>query len=156
MDLQPGDRGGIDDVALLAMPLDHRQEGAHAVHRAEDVHAQQPVPLRRRYVLRRPAIERHAGIVEAEMDAPELGLHQPRGIVDRGAIGNIERQREGAHAERRHLVRRALDPVALDIGHRDMDPFARQRPRDPEPDAVRGTGDERELPGQLLHRPLPR
>ena len=142
-------------MSLLAVPPDQRQEGAHPVHRAEDIDAHQPIPLLARDLVRRTALQRHAGIVDADMDAAELVRDLPRGALDRIAVRNVERQGQRAHAQRGDLAGRALDPVALDVGQRDMDALPGECARDAEADAICRTGDEGEFPGQILHRPLP-
>ena len=142
-------------MAFFAVPLDERQERAHAVHRAEDIDPEEPVQLRGRDLMDGPPVQRDAGIVDANMNAAELRLDLARGVLDCRPVGHVERQCERAHAERRHLMGRALDLLALDVGHGDVDAFLREGARDAEPDAVRRAGDEGEFPGKFLHRLLP-
>ena len=89
------------------------------------------------------------------MDAAKFALDLPcRRFYPRG-VGNVERQGESTHAQRRDLLAASLDVVAFDIGECHLDPGPCQSARDPQSDAVRRAGDEGELPSQLPHLLLP-
>ena len=71
-DLEARDRGRIDDVALAAVLADQRQEDLQPVHHAVKVHPDVPLPLLRRQLGDRAAVDRDAGIVAGDVQRAEL------------------------------------------------------------------------------------
>ena len=69
--LQPGDRRGVDDVALLLLdePGDER---ADAVQHAPEVHAERPVPARLRDLPHQPAAAADARVVAHDVRGAEV------------------------------------------------------------------------------------
>jgi hypothetical protein len=138
------------------MPADQRQERAHPIDDAEDVDPKQTIPLFLRQPINRHAGKRYAGIIDADMDAAELGLDLLRRCFHRRGFGDVEWQCKRTDTEFCNLFTRALDVVALDIGERYVYSGFRQCAGDAEADAIRGAGDEGEFSGQLTHFIAPR
>ena len=70
-DLEARDRGRVDDVAFAAVRADQRQEGLQPVDHAVKIDADVPLPLLRRQLGDRAAVDRDAGIVAGDMQRAE-------------------------------------------------------------------------------------
>ncbi len=96
---RPGDegrhRGGVDDLAALAMALHARHEGAHAVDDAAEIDAHHPIPvLEGAFVHRREQVD--AGIVADDVDMPEDALRLIGGASHRVAVSHVDMDRMDA------------------------------------------------------------
>jgi hypothetical protein len=150
-DLEARDRGGVDDMPFAAVLADQRQEDLQPVHHAHEVHADIPVPLLRRELGDRAAMNRDTGIVAGDVQRAEFLHGGRRRPLHRGAIRHVGHHRDRPRAEPAHLGERRIEPVLADVAQHHGHALARETPRHPEPDAMRGAGHDRGLAFQLLH-----
>jgi hypothetical protein len=153
-DLEARDRGGVDDMAFGAVLPDQRQEGLEAMHHAHEIDADVPVPLLRRQLGDRAAVDRDAGIVAGDVQRSEFPDGGRSGRLHRGAIRHVGRNRNRLGAKPAHLRERRIEPVAADIAQHHGHPLARETARQAEPDPTGRARYDRGLAVQLLHQLL--
>ena len=73
---------------------------------------------------------------------PSGGLGVVDEAVEGGAVGDVERERDGAAAE---LLRRGLRGLEVEVADRDLHALAHERPGGRLADAAGAAGDERDL-----------
>ena len=125
-DLEARDRGGVDDMPFAAVAADQRQENLQPVDHAVEIDADIPLPLLRRQLGDRAAVDRDAGIVAGDMHLAERldgGLSR---AAHRGAVRHVGHDRDRLRAERAHLAERRIEPVAADVAQHDRHAFARE------------------------------
>jgi hypothetical protein len=135
----------------LAMLAHARHQRPDAVDDTVNVNAEDPFPLRRCHLPQRHRAERHAGVVEKEMDVAEFGLRLVGGAFEHGGVGNIDHDGAGSYVVGGEFVARDIELRLLDVGEHDVDAVARQRPADAKADTIGGTGHESRLAGEIHH-----
>jgi hypothetical protein len=134
----------------LVLRQQERREGAHAVHHAAQVHAEDPFPVLLG-VLPRRAGERDAGVVADEVHAFQLRNGAPGEGFDFGGLRDIHAHREGLDAFARD---RFLDASQiLHIGQSQVHAFLGKGERHGLAQAAGRAGDRGDLPLERLHRP---
>jgi hypothetical protein len=152
---QPRHRCGVDDVALVsgirARCVQHRRhERAQAVHDAHHVDAEHPVPIAQRGLPDQPA-GADAGVVEHEMRCAEAPQRIGRQRVDLGGARHVDALRQHLRAQAGDLRGRALQRVALHVGHHDVHALARGDARGFEPETRARAGDHGRAALEALH-----
>jgi hypothetical protein len=150
--LEAGDRGGIDDVPLLAVLEDGRHEMADAVDHPPQIDADDEFPVRARHLDEAGAVHRHPGIVAGDVEPAELALGRGQGVDHRLLLGHVDAHRHDPLVGAGQGVRRGLDRLLLDVGHHHVGAGLGERGGDGEADAGGGAGDDRGLAGDVLHR----
>ena len=103
-------------------------------------------PLRGQVVLVDEAPDLHdPGVVDEHVDRPELLLGPVEERREGGAVGHVERQRDGARAELGGGLARRLD---VHVADRHLHALAQERLGGGTPDPARGTGDRGGLSGE--------
>ena len=82
------------------------------------------------------------GVVDEDVDGPERRLGVGDEAVEGGAVGHVERERDGAAAE---LLRRRLRGLVVEVADRDLHALAHEGPGGRLADAAGAAGDERDL-----------
>ena len=147
--LEAGDRGGVDDVPLLAVLQDRGNEVADAVDDPPDVHADHEFPVGSRHVDQPGAVHRHAGVVAGDVELAEVAFCLGQGIEHGLLLRHVDPHRHDALVGAGEAVRRLLDRVFLDVGHDDVGAGLGERGRDAEANAGRGAGDDGGLAGNV-------
>jgi hypothetical protein len=96
-----------------------------------------------------------AGIVADDVDGAEGAQRFLGGMLDRGAVRDVGDDSDGAGADGAHFGERRVETVAIDVAEHDRHAVARKGPRQAEPDAGGGSGDDGGFSLELAH-PLPR
>ena len=127
VDLQAGDRGGVDDVAAFPMAPHARDKCSDTVDDAFDIDVDDPVPVGAWDLLEPHAEHRNAGIVTDNMDGAEFCLDGGARFLQHGRIRNVGD--EGLHvgAEVVQAGARFRQRVFPNIDHRDIGAGLRQR-----------------------------
>ena len=156
---QPGDRGRVDDVALVATFEHAGDERPHAVDDAHQVDAHRPVPVGER-PLPGPQAQRgrgggDAGVVEDHVDPPERA---ERGVGQ--AVDGLGRRHVGRHGE--HLDAGGLDRrlrrgqrVGLDVGEHEVHALGGEAVGGGQPDPARRAGHDGHPILDVLHWSTP-
>ena len=93
--------------------------------------------------------ELESGIVDEDVDLDALGVEMLEGAKNRRFVGDVERARQRAQPFRLEgLGDRGQFPLIAAVEN-DFRPGRREAPRHREPEAVRGSGDERRLAGEI-------
>ena len=140
----------VDDMRLRPF-LEMRQEQHRAMHDAPEIDAHEPLDVIERE-LSHGADERHAGIVDDEIDAAvcgENGVAKRRHLLARGDVDPVRRDAPPGRSRFHRDCRQRLD---IDIGKRQLAALAREAQRQRAPNAARGSGDDRDRAGERAHR----
>jgi hypothetical protein len=78
--LESGDRGGVDDMPILAVLLDGGHEMPDAVDNSPDVDTDDELPVAGRHVGQPSAVHRYAGVVARDVELAEIALGLSQGI----------------------------------------------------------------------------
>ena len=139
--LQAALRGDVDDAALSARHHRRIDRLGHEEH-ALEVHVDDPVELLLGEGLERLA-DVDAGIVEQDVDRPELARRLGGEGPPGGDVGDVDRAVQGAPAERADLAGGlvGLGPV-VEMAKGDVRALGREGQRRGAADAARAAGDQ--------------
>ncbi len=141
---QPGDRRGRVDVPF-ALLLDEREERLHAIDRSPKVDAEHPLPVVDRCLAHRGEGP-DPGVVAKHVDRAEPVERRLGECFDVGQPRHVRGHTHDLAACRLQGTDRLHEVRLTDVGQHDLHARGRERPSDPETDARRGAGDDRDLP----------
>jgi hypothetical protein len=138
-------------VGALAVRAHASHEGLHPVDHAHEVDGDDPVPVVEGALVEWTASP-HPRVVAEQVDRAEARLGALRCIGHRGAVGDVERDRQHLRPASLELRCGRRQRRRLDVRHHDPHAFAREHAGQAEADPAGGAGDERRFPSQLAHR----
>ena len=135
--------GDVDDVTAVARDHPLQRELRAEDHAVEvDVHH---APCRQVVLVDEAADLHDPGVVDEHVHRAQLLFGPVEERRERGAVGDVERQRHGARAE---LGGGLLGGGEVHVADRDLHSLAQERLRRGLADPARGAGDRRGLPGE--------
>ena len=134
---EPGEGGGVEDVAAVGLGEHLVVGGARAVDDTPDVDAERVLPVRIGGLLERTG-EEHPGVVDHDVEPPVLGDRRADELTDRFGVADVHGRRARA-AERRG---RFLRGRAVDVGDHDVAAALDELTGDLEADARPSAGDD--------------
>ncbi len=137
----------------LAGFLQDRTEGRHPIGHTEHVHVDDPTPVFRRRLEHR-ASGRDPGVVEDDLHSAEMRERAIREVLDRIGIPHVTDDAEDFATGLREARDLLVEPTLLDVGQHDLHSFFEKSLGGGQPDAARGTRDDRDAALEIVHGDL--
>ncbi|MNE00990.1 hypothetical protein D3C80_934150 [compost metagenome] len=147
---QAGDRGGVDDVAVILLRQHARDKTADAMGHAHDVDADHPLPILLGGGPQR-ATDQYPGVVEQQVRGAEARIGRKRQLLDLLRLGDITFHRQHARARRQQL-HRTLQVLLVDVGQRQAHALIGAGNRQFATEAAGGAGNDGDFVVQWAHQ----
>src|SRR6185503_2642084 len=143
-------RRGIDDVALV-LGDQARGEGAHAVHYAEQIDAEDPLPFCLARFPNRPG-KRDARVVADHVNRAQLLKTLPRKCLDFGGLGHVQAHDDALYIFAIESRPGFLQTSVIDIGEREVHALVGEGERHGAAQPARRPRDHGDLASELVQR----
>ena len=143
--------GDIDDHA--AAVLEHMGDnGLHGVERALEIQVERALQQIVGDVEEFRARQRGAGRIEQKIDAAEAVDGEVHHVVDGGALGDVDSERQRLAADLVDLLGGLFDAFFVDVGAHHIGALAGENQRGRPSDAAGGAGDDDGLAVEIVRR----
>ena len=162
---QARDRGRVDDVPVLAVPVHMRHEHLQAVEHAPEVHAHHPLPgavghlPHGEYAVTgaqtRVLAARHAGVVAEDVDVAELRNRAVADLLERLAAHRVDRQAQDRAFFLLQYLDLRLERFLLDVGQHHVHALGGESSGERKAHAARRPRHDRRLACEFAHDQCP-
>ncbi len=142
-----GHRRRVHDVSRFATRVHRRHEGLDPMHDTPEVHVDHAVPLTQLELPQRIGHgSRDACVVAHDVDRAERRSRPVGQALHVVELRDVDRDRQALPGCRAEALRRARQRLFVAIREHHAHPALEELPREREPDAARGAGDDRRFP----------